>query len=235
MFSKLYTLSIFLLIGASAFAQNLVPNGSFEAYKNVPCSWNTVPADFSNYITEWSLPTNTSTDVHSTLADATCWANPLQFGDKSINRLGYQEPHSGTTMIGLYTYVGSHTWHEYIQVKLQKPLRKGQQYMVQMWVSAADNVSMVSNNLGMLFSMDAVKGDEQILAQPQFNYKEVIRVTDGWTLVSGSITATDDFEYLTIGNFFSDEQTVKEPINTSFTSDGAYYFIDDVVVMPMSI
>jgi hypothetical protein len=133
-------------------------------------------------------------------------------------------------MAGLYTMVNSHTWHEYLQVKLLKPLIPGQHYCVEMWVSAGDNVALATNNIGMLFTKEAISGTDQIIATPQFNSIQVIRDTDNWTLISGSFIADTDAQYLTIGNFFEDSETQHETINTNSCSDGAYYYIDDIAV-----
>jgi hypothetical protein len=213
-------------------AQNLVPNPSFEIYKNLPCSWNTSSEEFSDYVNNWYCPAATSTDIHSTLADATCWANPLAGNEQGTCRLGKESPHTGNVMAGLYTSVASHVWHEYLGVKLTKPLVAGQRYYLQMWVSAGDYVAYASNNIGMLFTKEPVSGDDIIIAKPQFNWTEVITQKEGWVLLTGSFTATDDSQYLTIGNFFPDNETSLQPLNTEYCSDGAYYFIDDIAVYP---
>lgn len=228
---KIYFILIWLFLdGVALSAQNLVPNPSFENYKNLPCSWTIEPSELSDYVSDWYVPTATSTDIHSTLADSSCWSNPLGNNSGDGCRIGYQEPHSGNAMAGIYTIVNTHTWHEYLQVKLKKPLVPGQRYCVQMWVSAADFTSHGSNNIGMLFTKEPVKGEDIILAYPQVNYAEVITDTKGWTLVSGSFIADSSDEYLTIGNFFPDSQTDELEINPNSCSNGAYYYIDDVAV-----
>ncbi len=72
-----YILIILLLPGLpKLFAQNLVPNASFEDFKNLPCSWNTSVDEFPAYVSSWYVPNATSTDIHSTLVEQDCWANP---------------------------------------------------------------------------------------------------------------------------------------------------------------
>lgn len=225
-FSLIFVLSVPFL----SFSQNLVPNASFETYKNIPCGWSTTAAEFASYVDAWYAPTNTSTDFHSTLCGASCWANPTLPVSGESCRIGMEEPHSGNGMAGFYTKVNTHTWHEYIQVKLVKPLIPGQRYCIQMWVSAADNVSSATNNIGMYFSKEPAQGEDIIEVAPQFNYTEVITKTDGWVLISGSFIADNDGQYLTIGNFFKDEETKTETISNKYCSDGAYYYIDDIAV-----
>ncbi len=135
-------------------------------------------------------------------------------------------------MAGIYTVVNSHTWHEYLQIKLSKPLVPGQRYCVQMYVSPGDHATNTSNNIGMLFSVDPVTGKESITAKPQINRTEPITDLEGWTLISGSYVAEYAAEYLTIGNFFTDEETTLVPIESGpKCTDGAYFYIDDVSVM----
>ncbi|RYD83557.1 MAG: hypothetical protein EOP53_00520 [Sphingobacteriales bacterium] len=213
------------------FAQNLVPNASFEDFKDLPCSWNTAVDEFPGYVNSWYVPNKTSTDIHSTLVEQDCWANPTNPKSSEDCKPGVQLPHTGNVMAGLYTVVNTHLWHEYLQIKLSKPLIPGQRYCVQMYVSAADNATNTSNNIGMFFSPDPVNGEEFILAKPQVNRDEPITDIENWTVVSGSYVATAADEYLTIGNFFTDEETLQVPIlNSPQCTDGAYFYIDDVSV-----
>jgi hypothetical protein len=228
---KYFMSLVLVLFAARLWGQNLVPNPSFENYKNLPCSWNVVAADFPDYVSDWYIPANTSSDIHSTIVDPGCWCNTSQPGDENNCKVGTQLPHTGNVMAGLYTYVNTHIWHEYIQIKLKQPLEPGKRYCIQMWVSAADHATQASNNIGMLFTVDPVEGENQILAKPQINQTEVVKNVGEWTIVTGSFVADAQHQYLTIGNFFSDEETKTEPIDSRNCTDGAYFFIDDISVM----
>ena len=231
MHRHLFILLLLSLSFQKLFAQNLVPNPSFEDYKNLPCSWNISVDEFPAYVASWYVPNNTSTDIHSTLVDQSCWANPTNPNTDADCKPGSQLPHTGDVMAGLYTVVNTHLWHEYLQVKLSQPLIPGQRYCVQMFVSAADNATNTSNNIGMFFSVDPIKGDDAIVAKPQINRDEPVTDIEGWTLVSGSYIAETAAEYLTIGNFFTDEETIEVPIlNGPACTDGAYFYIDDISV-----
>jgi hypothetical protein len=226
----IYTFLAFSITATLAGAQNLVPNPSFENYKNIPCGWNVEPTELTSFTNDWYSPATTSTDIHNTLADSSCWANPTGSHESRSCRIGYQQPRTGNVIAGIYTEVNTHTWHEYLQVKLKEPLHAGQRYCVEMYVSAADFTSNGSNNIGMLFTKDAVKGDNIILGAPQINSFKVITDKDGWTLISGSFIASEDDEFLTIGNFYPDNQTDLLHIDEDGCSNGAYYYIDDVAV-----
>jgi OmpA-OmpF porin, OOP family len=224
---------LFEIVSCLATAQNLVPNPGFENYKNLPCSWNIDTASFRDYVENWYIPAATSTDIHSTIVSKECWANPLA-GDSVENRRcrpGYIAPHDGKIMAGLFTSVPTHPWHEYLQVRLKQPLIPGQHYCISMWVAPAGGSSLASNNIGMLLTKNAIRGDSMIIAHPQYNCSEIIKDTKNWTFLSGSFIATEADEYLTIGNFFPDNETELIPLNPNSCNNGAYFYIDDVAVI----
>lgn len=233
-------LAIFTIGSKFTIAQsNLVPNAQFENTLQLNCQWTTSAESFKEYLENWYIPTNTTADVHSTTLQEYCWSNPIT--DRvNTNKPGYQAPHSGNTMIGIYTYVSSHYWHEYVQVRLISTMKKDQPYHVEMWVSRADYDKYATNNLGMLFSPEPISEFSGDSFRPQFNSAQVISNTNDWIQLSGTVILNEDCKYLTIGNFYSDELTIIELTandvieNEEANIGGAYYFIDDVIVSPIS-
>jgi hypothetical protein len=68
---------------------------------------------------------------------------------------------------------------------------------------------------------------------PQVLPNSAIMDTSEWVRVADTLTATEAYEYLTIGNFSSDAQTpttYNPGYNPQPGTYGAYYFIDDVRV-----
>ncbi|GAA4410989.1 hypothetical protein GCM10023187_36290 [Nibrella viscosa] len=63
---------------------------------------------------------------------------------------------------------------------------------------------------------------------PQINESRIVSETGRWHKVSGCFQAKEAYQFLTIGNFFSDQQT--SYIEVDRRGRGAYYFIDDVLV-----
>jgi hypothetical protein len=234
--SKIWIGKLFLSVlwmSSVASGQNLVPNPGFEIYKYLPCSWNVDTADFRNYVEAWYVPAATSTDILSTIVSKECWSNTttVDSGINHICRAGYMAPHDGQIMAGIFTSVSTHTWHEYLQVKLLQPLIPGQHYCISMWVAAASCNAKASNNIGMLLTRNAIKGDSIIIAKPQYNCDIVISDTQNWTFLTGDFIATEADEFLTIGNFFPDNETRLKPLNPASCNNGAYFFIDDVAVI----
>ncbi|NJK82910.1 MAG: hypothetical protein HC912_02950 [Saprospiraceae bacterium] len=93
--------------------------------------------------------------------------------------------------------------------------------------------SLQVNNIGAHFTkgLTDIKVDEPIVLKPLFNADQVVDTSaKKWTKVFGYFTATEDADYILIGNFFPDSLTkavipkVEEPLKF------AYYYVDDVMV-----
>lgn len=65
---------------------------------------------------------------------------------------------------------------------------------------------------------------------PQVNEPTVLNDPSQWKKIEGCFTANEAYEYLTIGNFFNDTQTVIAPVPTGRIGNTPYYLIDDVLV-----
>ncbi len=225
----------FLLLTAHHWAacQNLVPNPSFEEMVKEPCRAIQVDENLSDYLVGWRTPTLGTADVWS--------------GDSSarescprVNTFTYNfRPRSGLYCIGLFTY-GLHfkprPSREYARVRLSQPLVPGKVYYTELYALVYPGRTQTSNNLGLYFSTDSTYLPEEfpntgnLLAhQPQVNAANVLD-KPGWQHVSGCFVATQPYQYLTIGNFLGDQQTIFKGPTAPGTGTGAYYVIDDVYV-----
>lgn len=70
------------------------------------------------------------------------------------------------------------------------------------------------------------------MPQIQNDSLTVVSDKENWTKISGSFIATGGEQFLTIGNFFDDIQTVKNSTRVSNypNNNYAYYYIDNVSV-----
>lgn len=232
--SKKNSLILFIISLSSSLTingQNLVLNGDFENTKSYKCYFNTPEENIGDYVYNWYTPTIGSTDIWfiDSLNNKECSQNLSKFGIK---------PKSGNVCIGLYTLSENiPNYREYAQIKLIKPLVKGKSYVARFNVRLYKNYSGAStNNLGITFSKDILKGDNgnsvsSILTSRKVAISEstILANSSDWVEVRGCFTADDSYNYLTLGNFFSDEQTKVEFID-NLTLKQAYYFIDDVSV-----
>ena len=236
-----------------------MPNGDFEdtTGKSFPCSWLVDRVGINEYVYNWFTPIGTTTDVMSTYADDECWANAPNTGE------GKREPHSGEVMIGFINYSPEggcqpNEWHEYFSVQLSEKLVPGNVYCLEFWVALGANSKYATNNIGALFTTKSPErnGCMPMYQKPQVNVDHVINNTKDWVRIEMSFLADSTYEYLTMGNFFTHDETIIEtqkgqPVklpkekntaedeelneDTDWETDSnisflAYYFMDDVAL-----
>jgi len=219
-----YRLIVFLLLAIFLNVQNghaqedgnIVPNPSFERYSGIPLGWFYKGKHFTDVMKFWNAPTGASPDI---------------FGPKGF---GKQPPRTGNSMVGLTIYgceEGKPHCREYIQIQLKEPLVVGQQYYFEFYVNRLPR-SLKVNNLGGYFSVKEINAlaDDLIEGTPQVKAEEIINTPlSGWVRISGRFQATEEFNYLTMGNFDTDANTKVES-HTRAPLNYAYYYIDDVLL-----
>ena len=223
----LFAFTFFCSLGL--YGQNLVLNPSFETVNtaNLKCSWYLTNTEFTNAISNWTMPTGGSTDIfHSSLATS-CFCSPFSTDASSP---GTQAPRTGNSMSAVFVYGsgGCTPYREYLQGELSSPLVPGQQYCIEFYVSLADLSTYACNNLGVYFTTAPFYNSSMCVysATPQVNYIGIITNKTAWTLISLSFTPTQAFTHFTIGNFYSDAAT--STTNVGGTKTQTRYFLDDV-------
>ncbi len=207
---------------------NYVPNSGFENLSRTYCGWNQNGRKYMEAIASWDSPTETTPDILSLRLKPNCWSNPTKHSS------GKQGPRNGDNMAGIKTYGkgGTETfWHEYLMVRLDTSLKKGERYYAEFYASRAVKSDRASNNLGMLFTDSAIITRDRmpVVITPQINEDEIVKSRwNSWKKISGVFEAQEDMHYLLIGNFYQDDATA----TTDFPDGegGAYYYIDDVLV-----
>jgi len=128
---------------------------------------------------------------------------------------------------------------EYIQTTLISSLINGNCYHVSLYINEVDCSGLACNNIGIYFSTNAVNnsGSALLLNYPaqikKFN-NPIIKDTLNWVLVSGIYTANGGEQYITIGNFDTDQTTDTITYNSfALNKSEPYYYIDDVSVIPV--
>jgi hypothetical protein len=219
------------LLPVIVLGQNLVPNGGFESYTSLPndqSQWH--------FLTNWTNAGGTS--VQGLYGDPdffhlngsgpaqlphppVAWVTP--HGDSAImGFLGYHDPSPGITEI-----------REYVSVQLSAPLTVGVHYRVSFWTTNGDSGIghyYKCNHIGALLSTHALDqdGTSYIPASPQMEIPGEL-FSNEWKQHVFYVTADSAYEYLTIGNFYSDAQTTKSvAVPGPLPFAGAYYFVDDV-------
>lgn len=232
MLKKLF--HFFLVIQLSAFSQtNLVPNPSFENYTICP-STNANITDCANWMNFGNSP-----EYFNGCAGTTGMGIP------SCGGFGFQYPHSGIAHAGLVSWLnpaGSSgpNYREFIGVQLTSNLQIGIKYFLSFYINwsayphNSPQSKVASNKIGLRFSTVA---SSSVMIAPINDfahlYSNVIYTdTVNWLRVSGSFIADSAYNYIILGNFFSDVNTDTSSISGGLLigNIGAYYFVDDVCV-----
>lgn len=204
--SRINFLLLFILTCKLSSAQkDLVPNGSFEKAKNK-----------SPYITA-----------------ASPW--------KGLNTVDYyRQPYAGDSskFKGARTgkcYVGMRfqsDYKEFIFVKLNEPLKKGQTYEYEMYMRVAPWSTVTLRSWGVHFSKNGYKTSDVL---SEANSRDTsdrtgLATEDGnWFRVSGTFTAQGGEKVMTIGNFAERiKKDMEKPHFFFFGFREAYYFLDDI-------
>lgn len=240
----LKTVLLFLTLGLghSQAQINLVPNPSFEDY--LSCSdLTSQPYNAVGWFSGRESPDYFN--ICDTLNNT---------GSNNVgiphNCFGFQNPFDGNAYMGIGVYSGLSNppsdYREYICSKLTSSLNIGNKYYLSLMVSLTQgDISTVTfkyacNNIGILFTMDSLKENMPLLypSIPNFAHlhaSSIISDTMNWINVCGEFIADSAYNYINIGNFFSDTATQSINYFTTGNDNYAYYYIDNIIVTEDSI
>jgi hypothetical protein len=228
------SLLLFLfLLSQFCFAQNLVPNPSFEDTTMCPDAGGQVSR--AQY---WQTVANTPDYFNA------CSIHP-QISVPS-NTFGYQDASSGEAYMGLCDYTRTNMpsdslYREVIGTNLITALSIGQKYFVTFKACLSFNPLFynwaANNKLGMLFStVNYLSVSYNQTNYCQVHEDSIIRDSINWTIVRGSFIADSAYTYISIGNFFVNSLIDTIHLMTSSNNAyAAYYYIDDVCVSTDSL
>lgn len=225
----------FLLIASTSLgAQNMVPNGGFEDYTEVPASsgeWYKCQS-WNNLSMEEDWPYGTP-DYLSTKGE-----NKAQLPDCVF---GHVEPHSGHAIMGFCnSYKESEPdFREYISNRLIMPMVVGNSYTVSFWVTNGESdwrSCYGSDHFGVMFSdsMLVQEQHEAVGGIPQYEYQGELW-SHTWKHIVFTFVADKPYEYITFGNFYADAATSCSLYGEDATQYGSYYFIDDVEIYSRAV
>jgi hypothetical protein len=212
------------LLNLKLNAQNLVPNYSFEVYTSCPTSSSQV-----SFAVPWT-GTNNSTDYFNSCAPPCFISVPCQ------NSISFQYAKTGDAFAGMWFLHGLIDYREYLQTKLLDTLLPSMCYKVSFFLNNHNSAKYAINNFGVYFSTDTfttVWNPAPYIPQVLGFNNEIINDTLNWIEISGLYIANGGEEYITIGNFSDDANTDTLDTGNGTSSGGAYYFIDDVSVIPI--
>jgi len=210
--------------------ENLVPNGSFESTDGKAKKLSMIES-----ATGWTSPTGARADLYV----------PGKVAEINVpeNMYGKEEAREGTNYAGIVAFsYGNKIPRTYLTAKLAAPLKKGMKYCVKFYVSLAEASKYASNNIGVNFAKKpfatedkaTIKDVAHVLSSE--NDTKRINQTYAWYQVCNVYEAEGGEKFITIGNFFADDQTKSE--NNKKPKDmkndqiiAAYYYLDDVSVV----
>ncbi|SOD93723.1 gliding motility-associated C-terminal domain-containing protein [Spirosoma fluviale] len=196
-----------MFLSGIATAQNLIPNGSFETYRNCPWQDNLLAE-----ATPWYNPNRATPDFYHTC---------FQTGQMLL------PPRSGQGAGRLFFDQG---WAEYLGVRLTKPLNANECYYFEMYVVTDTPTKYQTETLGAYFSADPVTNPastDRLVVQPQIldNAPQSSITRLQWQRIAGFLTAKGGEQYVTIGSFTKTPQFL-----------GFYYlFVDDISLVPIKL
>ncbi len=215
---KILLINAALFLGATTltFAQNLVPNPSFETQDTCPAVSQIMLAP----------PWNSASLGSPDLFNSSCATQNLS-------------ARTGVGSSGVYAYIAaSANNREYIQAPLNSTLIAGQGYCVSFYVRRS-NYRYATNRIGAFLSDGAinVNSTSVINETPQVENNPNIFMSSStnWTLISGSFIADGNESHIIIGNFASDADTDTTVANASSSSNVAFYRIDDISVTQCNV
>jgi len=225
---------LLFVVPLHSIAQNLAPNGSFEIPNDCPSTYGFEGLSSPE---AWSAWRSSPDYFHG------CASN-VQVGDPLLgvpsNGVAFQAAEDGEAYTGLVVYSQFDEYREYIGARLSESLVAGRRYDVKFWINLAlggqfDVTTAGANNTGVLFTNRTVEeftlpGPLAFLDYAHLVQEEVLLDTLDRRMVSGSFLADSAYQYIVIGNFFSNELTDHTPVGASF-QEVAYVLIDNVSVI----
>jgi gliding motility-associated-like protein len=244
---------LFLLSTHFLFAQNLIPNGSFEEYKRLPNDeWI---KDIAEFVTDWQQPTAGSPDYYHQAANGRNDAlNHGSFalweGDSITSRQNSADGRAfvGLAMFGFKDILTENFFAEYVQTELQTICRPNHKYKFRSYTTVSKLVPHYGLEFGLKLSTEQIQcinpntGEDftfTLFDPPITNYFSLndtaINDTTNWTELSYTFKAKEAYQWLTFGCFnqskipFSRLRTdlpfgyVDQWSNYVYT----YYFVDD--------
>lgn len=215
---KLFLLFCFTNIGGQV---NLIPNPSFE--EDTAC-----PNNFSQIykLKEW-YSLNLTPDYFNK-----CYNGFGKYTSIPSNTFGYQNVANGChSYAGLHTFVNpiNSTSNEVLGVKLTSQLLIGTKYFLSLDLSLSNTSKRASNKFGASFS--TTQPIYTFTSTPtnsaHITFTQTVSDTLNWVKLFGSFISTNNFEFISLGNFFDTLSFTRTYLYNEL-SPNIYYYIDNV-------
>lgn len=222
-----------LIFSYQVYAQNLVPNGSFEDYLVCPGGYSQNPSEFR--VNSWRSLTSGSPDYFNSCSDGEA--------EVPYNWAGVADAFDGNGYVGIYTWMNNaKDYREYLHCKLLEPLIRDSVYLVEFRYRLASYSKYATDRIGVLLSdsLKTIHNDRPLNIPPTVSFVKdsaLTPETGSWELAAAEYKAKGNERFLTIGNFADNGTTGSyfirfRPAAEPMLASSAYYYIDDVKVLP---
>ena len=212
-----------------------MPNGSFELLDSCPQNHSQL-----SYTSNWFAPSIGTPDLYDE-----CGGPNQSWTSVPDNASGYQYAYEGQGYAGISTFYPDTNAREYIGVKLTQELTINKFYCFTMYCSLFDlpkesnlqcggcRSEYTTTNIGVYFSPDSIFQNSwaPLPYTPQIQNPITNKIVgyDSWVKVQGIYKATDKDNYIYIGNFYDNANTVLDTIFAGANPDAwVYFYIDSV-------
>ncbi len=127
--------------------------------------------------------------------------------------------------------------------KLKQNLKYNSNYCITFYVSLAENSRLASANIGVIFQKDSLIDHtipgvgHYINSTPVYETSTVLTDSTNWTKIQFQYSALGTENFILIGNFNSNANTIKtiiKPLTGNSNKDYAYYYIDDISLVEIN-
>jgi OOP family OmpA-OmpF porin len=215
-------------------AQNLVPNPSFEESASCPGNFTEAAQKFT--VNDWSSATfGTPDHFHS------CSTGEA---DVPYNWAGVSDAFEGHGYTGIYAWMDNDNhYREYLQCKLLSPLLKDSLYHIEFHYKLSSYSKYSIDRIGLVLTDSLLKArhDHTLFNRPTLSVIQDSALTKNtglWEMAQIKYKAIGGEQYLTLGNFSDNFDThfykiEFRPISQEMLAHSAYYYVDDVRVLPL--
>jgi hypothetical protein len=230
--------SIFLILWLNGLASinsqiaNFVSNGGLE--KRYTCNINDPNATYVVNAIDWF-------GLGTYAADKYC---VYCTGNVPYNSFFYNYPRSDSAYV-IFDVLAPNNIRTYVRNKLKSNLVSGKSYCVKYYVNLSEYSAYSINKIGAYFGSDALdtikKGQvalQYLIPQIEPPVNSFPLDTIGWTLITGTYTATGIEKYIVIGNFRVNIGTDTLPNNLSPSVrqwSACTIGLDDVSCIPLDL
>lgn len=235
-----------VFIQTTLFAQNVVPNYSFEQYDScfsIPSTQNLFLNSVDYYCSDWFTISDTVYAQYFNPCNSSYLSVPNNYIGNSFAQEG--DSYTGFTFFKGDDINGNRMYYRgYISVQLISPLIPDSAYCFSMYYknSGGNNNEYWIDNIGILFTSDTLSQSIARTSQADIRSEKGVGLSNlEWTQISGYYIANGSEQFLNIGTvqcqinkMQMDEQ--KEELDRAFENwRGAMEQIDDVCVIGVRI